>query len=205
MALKTNVYIDGFNLYYGCVRNTPHRWLDLSALCTKLLPKNKINRIRYFTALVTPRPSDPQQRVQQEIFLRALRTIPNLTIHTGRFLASKVPMRRADGRGLVKVLKSEEKGSDVNLASHLLIDCYRSDCDVAVIVSNDSDLAFPIEHVKRHLGKIIGILNPHQRPSRELLPLANFYKPIRTKVLALCHFPIKMSDSEGEFHKPPTW
>jgi hypothetical protein len=55
MALKTNVYIDGFNLYYGCVRNTPPRWLDLSALCTKLLPKNKINRIRYFTALVTPR------------------------------------------------------------------------------------------------------------------------------------------------------
>jgi len=87
----------------------------------------------------------------------------------------------------------------------LLIDCHLSDCDVAVVVSNDSDLAFPIEHVKRHLGKIIGILNPHQRPSRELLPLANFYKPIRPKVLALCHFPIKMSDSQGEFHKPADW
>jgi len=205
MALKMNVYIDGFNLYYGCVRNTPHHWLDLSALCTKLLPKNKINRIRYFTALVTPRTSDPQQRVRQEIFLRALNTIPNLTIHTGRFLASKVSMKRADGRGLVTVLKSEEKGSDVNLASHLLIDCYRSDCDVAVIVSNDSDLAFPIDHVKWHLGKVIGIVNPHSRPSRELLPLASFYKPIRPKVLALCHFPTKMTDSAGEFHKPPTW
>jgi uncharacterized LabA/DUF88 family protein len=205
MALKTNVYIDGFNLYYGCVRKTSHRWLDLAALCRTLLPKSLIHRIRYFTALVTPRPSDPQQRVQQEIYLRALRTIPNLTIHTGRFLASKVRMRRADGHGYIEVLKSEEKGSDVNLASHLLVDCYRSDCDIAVIVSNDSDLAFPIEHVKRHLGKIIGIVNPHQRLSRELLPLANFYKPIRPKVLSLCHFPIKMSDSEGEFHKPADW
>jgi uncharacterized LabA/DUF88 family protein len=205
MALRTNVYIDGFNLYYGCVRGTAHLWLDISALCSRLLPTNKINRIRYFTALVTPRPSDPQQRVQQEIYLRALRTIPNLTIHTGRFLASKVWMRRADGRGHVEVLKSEEKGSDVNLASYLLIDSYLSDCDVAVIVSNDSDLAFPIEHVKQRLGKIIGIINPHPRPSRELLPLANFYKPIRPKVLALCHFPLKMRDAEREFHKPPSW
>src|SRR6266446_9796340 len=98
MALKTNVYIDGFNLYYGCVRKTTHHWLDLSALCTTLLPQNQINRIRYFTAFVTPRPSDPQQRVRQEIYLRALRTIPNLTIHTGHFLASKVRMMRADGR-----------------------------------------------------------------------------------------------------------
>jgi hypothetical protein len=50
MALKTNVYIDGFNLYYGCVRDTPHKWLDLSALCARLLPTNQINSIRYFTA-----------------------------------------------------------------------------------------------------------------------------------------------------------
>ncbi len=153
MALKTNVYIDGFNLYYGCIRGTPHRWLDIAALCSRLLPRNMIHRIRYFTALVTPRPSDPQQRNQQEIYIRALRTIPNLTIYFGSFLATRVTMRRADGHGFVKVLKSEEKGSDVNLASHLLIDCYLSDCDIAVIVSNDSDLVFPIEHVKQRLGK----------------------------------------------------
>jgi len=124
MALKANVYIDGFNLYYGCLRKTSYRWLDLAALCALLLPKNEIHRIRYFTALVTPRPSDPQQRTRQEIYLRALRTTPNLTIHTGRYLASKTWMRRARGKGKVEVLKSEEKGSDVNLASHLLIDAY---------------------------------------------------------------------------------
>ena len=80
MALKTNVYVDGFNLYYGCVRGTPYKWLDVAAFCARLLPKNQINRIRYFTALVTPRANDPQQRMRQEIYLRAIRTIPNLTI-----------------------------------------------------------------------------------------------------------------------------
>ena len=205
MALKTNVYVDGFNLYYGCLRGTSHKWLDLSAQCARLLPNNQINRIRYFTALVTPRATDPQQRTRQEIYLRALRTIPNLTIDLGHFLASKVRMMRTDNSGLVEVHKSEEKGSDVNLASRLLIDCYRSKCDVAVILSNDSDLVFPVEHVKRHLGKTIGIINPHQRPSRELLAVANFFKSIRPAVLPSCQFPTKLTDGLGEFHKPPTW
>ena len=52
--MKTNVYIDGFNLYYGAVKGTPHKWLDLAALCTRLFPRNQINRIRYFTAIVIP-------------------------------------------------------------------------------------------------------------------------------------------------------
>jgi uncharacterized LabA/DUF88 family protein len=205
MALKTNVYIDGFNLYYGCVRGTPYKWLDVAAFCARLLPKNEINRIRYFTALVTPHANDPQQRMQQEIYLRAIRTIPNLTIDLGHFLASKVWMMRTDYSEKVEVLKSEEKGSDVNLASRLLIDCYSSNCDIAVIISNDSDLVFPIEHVKRYLGKTVGIVNPHERPSRELLAIANFFKSIRPSVLASCQFPEKLMDALGDFHKPPTW
>lgn len=205
MALKTNVYIDGFNLYYGCIRHTPYKWLDLAALCTRLLPKNQINRIRYFTALVTPRANDPQQRMRQEIYLRAIRTIPNLSLDLGHFLASKVRMMRSDYSGKVEVLKSEEKGSDVNLASRLLIDCYNSKCDIAVIISNDSDLVFPIEHVKRFLGKTVGIVNPHPRPSRELLAIANFYKPIRPSILGACQFPDNMTDALGAFHKPGTW
>jgi uncharacterized LabA/DUF88 family protein len=205
MSLKINIYVDGFNLFYGCLRKTPYRWLDLFLLFQKLLPKNEIHRIRYFTALVTPRADDPQQRNRQEIYLRALRTIPCLSIHYGRYLSSKTRMRRADGNGTVEVLKSEEKGSDVNLASYLLIDAYRSDCDIAVIVSNDSDLAFPIEHIRRQLGKTVGLLNPHQRPSRELLPLANFYKPIRTGSLAASQSPQKLADALGEFHRPLNW
>jgi len=33
----TNVYIDGFNLYNGSVKNTQFKWLDLGALCATLL------------------------------------------------------------------------------------------------------------------------------------------------------------------------
>jgi len=48
-----NVYVDGFNLYYRCVKGTPHKWLDVSSLAAKLLHSGtQINRIRYFTARV---------------------------------------------------------------------------------------------------------------------------------------------------------
>ena len=40
---------------------------------------------------------------------------------------------------IVSVLKLEEKQSDVNLATALLVDGFNSDYDAAVIVSNDTD------------------------------------------------------------------
>ena len=183
MALKTNVYIDGFNFYYGCIKKTPYRWLDLSLLCRRCSPKHQIHRIRYFTALVTPRPSDPEQRTRQETYLRAL-TDYSEPFHTPRAFSLEQSLDDAgrwkwESRGL----EIGGKGLRCEPRQLLLIDAYSSDCDVAVIVSNDSDLVFPIEHIKKHLGKMIGILNPHPYPSRELLPLANFYKPIATKLL----------------------
>jgi hypothetical protein len=57
--VAVNVYVDGFNLFYGALRGSPHRWLDLGALCSALLPNDEIHRIRYFTARVTSRPGDP--------------------------------------------------------------------------------------------------------------------------------------------------
>jgi hypothetical protein len=57
-----NVYVDGFNLYYGCLRNTPYKWLDIAKLCRFLLPEYRVNRLRYFTARITARPADPVSR-----------------------------------------------------------------------------------------------------------------------------------------------
>ena len=52
----------------------------------------------------------------------------------------------------IEVYKTEEKGSDVNLASHLLVDAAHRDCEVAVVVSNDSDLKDPIELAQTEFG-----------------------------------------------------
>ena len=82
-ALKTNIYVDGFNLYYGALKGTPYRWLNINKLCRIMLPRDTIHQIKYFTALVTSRPKDPDQLTRQQTYLRALQTIPNLEIIYG--------------------------------------------------------------------------------------------------------------------------
>ncbi len=80
-GINTNIYIDGFNLYYGALRKTPYRWLNIRKLCELLLPKNTVAEIKYFTALVSARPNGPDQPVHQQHYLRALRTVPGVSIH----------------------------------------------------------------------------------------------------------------------------
>lgn len=214
--MSTNVYIDGFNLYYGALRKTLFKWLDLAALCSILLPRRQIKRIRYFTARINAWPHDQQAPVRQDVYLRALRTIPNLSIHEGQFKPRpswmpKSPLvytNPSDPPQLVRVLRTEEKGSDVNLATYLLIDCFDSDFDEAVVISNDSDLSLPIEMVKDKFRKAVGVINPHPKTkiSGELIKAASWhFRTINKKVLAKCQFPPTLVDSKGTFQKPATW
>jgi len=71
--MRAFVYSDGFNFYYGAVRGTPYKWLDVNRMCQLLLPHDEIAQIRYFTAPVSPRPNDPQQAQRQQTFIRALK------------------------------------------------------------------------------------------------------------------------------------
>lgn len=207
--MLTNVYVDGFNLYYGCLKGTPYKWLDLGALCQALLPPNKIQRIRYFTAKVSAQ-ADPHQPVRQNTYLRALQTVPGLSVHLGHFLTSTTRMPLANpipGRPrTVEVIKTEEKGSDVNLATYLLADAFRAEADIFVVVSNDSDLMEPIRLVRQELGFRVGIVNPHPVISRALQRTQpSFTKQIRQGVLAVSQFPEQLSDAHGTITKPPTW
>lgn len=207
--MRTIVYVDGFNLYYGAVKDTLSKWLDIHKLCQALLPKNKIKAIKYFTARVSARPGDPGKPTRQQIYLRALRTLPNLEIIYGHFLEHNVRMPLAsslpDNPQFVEVVKTEEKDSDVNIAAHLLNDGYKERYQVAVLVTNDSDLVTPIRIVRRELQLPVGILNPHRKPAYALKKTATFIKPIRKGALASSQFPDKLSDSQGSFHKPSIW
>jgi len=151
VRMITYFYIDAFNLYFGSCRGTPYKWLDPAKLFAIIFPTNRIERIKYFTARVRPRSDDPGQPMRQETYLRALQTIPNLEIQFGHFLAHSVrtplahPIIGQDP--LVEVIKTEEKGSDVNLATHLVHDAHMNRFECAIVVSGDSDLLAPVEIV----------------------------------------------------------
>jgi uncharacterized LabA/DUF88 family protein len=211
--MSTHVYIDGFNLYFGCLRDTPYRWLDLVALCRRLLPPDqRPSLIHYFTARITSRPDNPSAPTRQQMCLRALSTLaPTVAIHYGRFQDTQVMARLVtpltDGTKYVRVHKTEEKGSDVNLASHLLREAFTGACTTAVVVSNDSDLATPLRMAREDCGLTVGVINPHypRNPSYALAQHADFVRPIHDRFLRSSQFPDRLADRHGSFSKPAGW
>ena len=93
-----------------------------------------------------------------------------------------------------------------NLATHLLYDGCKKEYEVAVVISNDSDLLEPIHIITEELKLPVGVINPGQpHPSQVLLKTATFFKTIRQGVLSASQFPPIMKDSGGSFHKPLSW
>ena len=206
----TNVYIDGFNLYYGCLRGSAYRWLDVEALCAVLLPKDEIGQVRYFTARVAGRtPGDPGP-AHQDAYLRALATLPRTSVHEGEFYVTRPRMRLADppvgGPVTVQVVKTEEKGSDVAMATYLVLDAALGRCQTSVIITNDSDLREPIRLVREELGLTTGVINPHPARRRSRALTGSFFKQIRPSALARAQLPASVVDTAGRtITRPPTW
>lgn len=208
--MRTIVYVDAFNLYYGCLKGTAYRWLDLERLARKMLAaNNEVVAIKYFTARVGARPHDPDQPTRQQLYLRALATLPLVQVHFGHYLSHEVTMPLANppagGSRYAQVIKTEEKGSDVNLATHLVADAYENAFDVAALVTNDSDLLEPVRLVRSRLNKTVGILNPQRHPAFVLKREASFFKQIRPAALAASQFADELQDSIGWFRKPAGW
>lgn len=182
--------------------------MDFGKLCSLLLPADKhdILKIKYYTAKVSPRATDPNQLNRQQTYFRGLETIPNFEIYYGHFLSHKVMMPRSDGKGLIEVMKTEEKGSEVNIASHMLFDAFRDRYDVAVLISNDSDLLEPIRILRNDLNKKIGYLNPQEKVSGILRSNSNFMKSIRDSAVEQSQFPEIVYDASGNaIQKPAEW
>lgn len=215
-TVTTFLYIDGFNLYYSAVKGTPLRWLDPVSLVARAFPRNEIVCTKYFSARVSPLPGDPGQPMRQQFYWRALRTLPDLEIILGEFRTRRVRAAVVSPPpNTVEVYKTEEKGSDVNLAAHLLLDGFLGRYEAAIVVTGDSDLISPIKMVRSSLSKPVGVLNPQRtsgpgcRPPRHSAGLqhaGSFYQDSVTWAqLAAAQFPASLTDAVGTFHKPLAW
>ncbi len=254
--MRTRIYVDGFNLYYGALRGTRFKWLNLVELARQLLPAgHAVDRLNYYTARVSG-VSDPQAPARQHAYLRALRTLPEVRLHFGSFLAKRawrpltnlpvagkristpVPVmlpaghHQVDGSAtlpvgtyptpgagrkgrnratsplpdavIAEVHTMEEKGSDVNLAVHLLDDAWRGLFDAAVVISNDTDLVTPIRMVNRERGKPVFVVCPGRwQIAPKLAGVASHVRHIRPAMLKAPLFPDPLPGTN--ISKPPNW
>ncbi len=147
--------------------------------------------------------------MRQRYYLNALeKYIPEMEIYYGHYLTHEVNAKVVNPPPeFIKIYKTEEKGSDVNLALHVLNDAWLNLYDCAVIVSNDSDLAESLKLVKNQTKKLIGVIFPNadhkRKPSRELAMHADFIKPIRQKLLKNSQLPDNIPGTD--IYKPEAW
>ncbi|GAB3624960.1 hypothetical protein GCM10027418_30460 [Mariniluteicoccus endophyticus] len=212
-----NVYIDGFNLYRRLLEDHPEaKWLDLEVLSERLLPEYRINRVRYFTAHIKALPgADAQSPQRQQAYLRALATLPRTTIHLGNFRIDRRLMQCHPTEWLpdgtpktVKVKKIEEKGSDVALASYLLLDAHRDDAHLYAVLTNDSDLVTPLHMVRHDLNRDTALISPME-PKRASNQLKQTQPTIRRQVTladtVACQLPDEVQDAKGTIRRPLAW
>ncbi len=208
---RTYVYVDGFNLYYRALRKTKFKWLNIESLAQSLLDfDNQIQRIRYFTAPVSGK-FDSGVPVRQQKYLQALSSIPSMTVHHGNFL-TRPKMRplvnpAPGGPTHVEIWNTEEKGSDVNLATYLVHDAWRDLFDVALVLSQDTDLNEPVRIVRDEIGESIGVAVLDGKAPGKLCSFGSFTRQVTPNRLAAAQFPDKVPfGTKGKLvERPAEW
>ncbi|MFK7890442.1 MAG: NYN domain-containing protein [Granulosicoccus sp.] len=224
-ALRTIIYIDGFNLYFGCLKELPHcRWLDVQALghrlCKENDPATSIVSIKYFTAPIKAglSPRGVASVKSQADYLRALAThCQQVEIISGQYFIVQgsyhEDTKPIDFDTKLRVLRPEEKQTDVNIALHMLCDATDGLCEQQVLFSNDSDCApilstIKLRHPDMKIGVVPPILNsvPERYPSRELSSSAHWSRRHINKIdLVECQLPARVITRKRPIDKPAHW
>lgn len=216
--MNTISYIDGFNLYYNAYKgknnvvNLPYKWLNLEKLIPRVVSKkykkNIFIKTKYYTAHVSGK-EDSGKVERQNVYLNTLQNYCQQTeIYFGNYIVKKSYRTKVKNyfpfSSKVKVFLPEEKGSDVNLASHMLLDAFQNNYEVAILVTNDSDLEEPMRIVKEIFGKkIISVQPIHVNTSRSLLKHSFDVLRFDTNDLKESQLPLDIPYTK--YHKPNEW
>ena len=196
-------YIDGFNLYFGLKAKgwRKYYWLDLAAMSRALLkPGQVLIHTHYFTARIRNK-GDGQSAKRQTLWLDALATRGDITCHFGHYLPKQQECRNCGATWT----SHEEKMTDVNIATQLLIDAYEDRFDTAMIVSGDSDLTTPVRQIRnRFPNKRLIIACPPTRRSEELKKAAHGHFVIGVDKLRQNLLPDEIATPGGFVLKRPS-
>lgn len=218
--MKTIVYVDGYNLYYGLLRKSPYKWLDLFKLFNDYVldASTELLEVRYYTAPVLGKMSDdPQSAQRQRIYLQALRKMPpqQVEIIEGKMLASKPyqrlvnPIPEAPHLQTVQVYNFVEKKTDVNLSADMLAAAWSGQCQQLVLCSNDSDHERSLATIRQHHPHLrIGLVAPilgqdHRRITHDLAQHSHWQKILSPTHLAQSQLPDKIPHTA--ILKPVEW
>jgi uncharacterized LabA/DUF88 family protein len=196
------VYIDGFNLYFGIKEaEFPNcKWLDIKSMAKDLLLNNQIIiDIKYFTSRVS---NDPEKQKRQGTFIEALENT-GVKIYYGHYKTTQFHCRSCGATWS----NYNEKMTDVNIATQLILDAYKDNYDMAMLISGDSDLVPPIKAIHETFpGKRVFAAFPPKRLNRSITVVTKGYLVIGRKMLSEHQLPLEIKKRDGFIiNKPDVW
>ena len=178
--MKTVCYVDGFNLYYGCLKATSYKWLDIYKLFTRIInennPEANLLQIKFFTAPIKTKLASHGDAAgaAQMAYHRALTTLyPQhififegyFSLEEGSFLEYLNP---PDKTRRVKIWRLEEKQSDVNIAIEAYRDATHGAIEQIIFVTNDTDQEPTLKALRNDYPDLrIGVILPIKEPSSD--------------------------------------
>jgi uncharacterized LabA/DUF88 family protein len=195
-------YIDGYNLYHG-LREKGWKWaywLNIQALAKRLLRANQsLIETKYFTSVITE--AESRQR-RQRVYLEALQTLSDFQIFYGHFMADMVTCKKC---GHVYTTY-HEKMTDVNIAVEMTTDALQDRCDMALLISADSDLVGLVRNIRNLYKTKVIVAFPPARYSANLKKNCNGYTNIGRNVLYQSLFPDELVKPDGFIlRRPDSW
>ncbi len=222
--MKTIVYIDGFNLYYGRLKHTPYKWLNLYELFQKqllpsLVPGFDLIKVKFFTAPIKAKFSRHGHVAlhSQQKYHKALKTLfgEQIEIIEGSYSAREANLiqhcEKLDLNKTHRVWRLEEKKTDVNIALQMYRDVVKEQCEQVILCTNDTDLEPALSLIKSDFPHIsIGLVIPSPPEKRkaqtELSKLAKWTRHhISDNELANVQMPAVIPTTKKAVFKPDYW
>lgn len=214
---RTIAYVDGSNLYYGLLRGTANKWLDLTAFVKKQLnAEHDVVCVKYFASRVIDKSKDHHKSARQDKYFDAIRNYGGVELIEGYYRERKEYLQAATDvclscekvprPGFVRGYRATEMLTDVNIATALLQDAYEDKADAFVIVSGDSDLSPAARIVRYATKKQVIVLNPQRSISNELRRYSTLYRNLEPESANDCLMPRSFSVGDGRvIHCPEAW
>jgi uncharacterized LabA/DUF88 family protein len=198
---RVNVYIDGFNLYFGMTQKwRDMKWLNVQALAQSLLkPPQVLGTVYYFTARIS---NNPEKQKRQSTYLEALDAMGVQLVYGHYNDKIKECLRCGN-----KWNDYEEKMTDVNIATNLILDALNDKYDTALLISGDSDLVPPINAIHAQFkGKRVMVGFPPNRHTNSVEIAARGSFVIGRKKLKDAQLPDQVKAKTGFIlDKPEEW
>ena len=233
MTKRAIVYLDGYNFYYGCLRDSEYKWLDIVQLFRDILrirdPEISLVKVKYFTspALARYARHGADSEKAQTCYHNALKQRYNknkFEIILGKHDLEAVELPKAikgnnkiDRNVKERVWKPVEKKTDIQIAISMYADATQNQCDIIVLCTNDSDMEPVFQRILTDYPTIeIGFVaaarsstngTPAGRQAnKSLKKLAHWTRQyIQDAELTAAQMPTTINTGRGTVSKPLYW